>query len=116
MKTNKKQFNLFVEECKKWIKFFSLAEYRIEFFISDEANGTRGQTEGYGHLMAADIIFPTELHKETDIRKIRKAAFHEVCEVMLLKLRKFGDDYYNFEIINKEVHTVIRRLENSIFN
>ena len=115
-KTTKKDFELFKKECQKWIKFFGLSEYRIEYFNLKEANGTRAQTEDYNDLMAADIIFPKELHDQTDIKKIRKAAFHEVCEILLMKLRIMANEQYNWDLVNKEIHTVIRKLENSIYN
>lgn len=112
-KTTKKQFELFQKEAKKWIDFFGLTEYRIEFFHED-IGIARGRTEDYDHMMACDIKFPTELHESTNDDKIKVAAFHEVCEVMLIRLRSLADDYYSFDIVNREVHSIIRRLENSI--
>jgi hypothetical protein len=114
MKTTKQHFELFKKECEYWIDKFGLTEYRIEFFLNEKANGSRGLSEDYGHLMAIDIYFPTDLHKETDIEKIKTAAFHEVCEVLLMRARGMMSEYYNFEIANKEIHTIIRRLENLI--
>jgi len=115
MKTTKQHFELFKRECKKWIKLFGLIDYRIEYFNSEEANGSRGETRDYDDLMAVDIIFPKELNDETNIEKIKMAAFHEICEIMLMRLRKMADNYYNFYRVNQEVHIIIRRLENFIF-
>ena len=115
MKTNKKYFEIFKKECQYWIDFFGLTDYRIEFFMSEEINGARGQTEDYKDLMALDITFPTELHDETGIEKIKKTAFHEVCEGMLMRVREMANQHYNWELVNKEIHTTIRRLENSIY-
>ena len=113
-KTTKKDFELFKRECEKWIEFFGLKEYRIEFFHEDIGQ-TRGQTDDYDHLMVCDIKFPKELHSETDNGKIKMAAFHEVCEVMLIRVRRMADEYYAFDRVNREIHTIIRKLENSIY-
>ena len=114
MKTSIKQFELFKEECRKWIKFFGLIEYRIEFFHGG-IRQARAQTEDYDHMMACDITFAKELDDTTDNEKIKMAAFHEVCEIMLMRLRSLADEYYSFGIVNREVHSIVRRLENCIF-
>lgn len=116
MKTTNKQFEIFVDECKLWIERFGLKEYRIEFFCDEYANGARGMTEDYDNLMAMDIYFPKKLDKSTNNNKIKKAAFHEICEVLLMRLRVMGNKYFNFELVDKEVHTVIRKMENNIFD
>ena len=114
-KTTKKDFEIFKKECKKWIDYFGLNIYRVEFFISKEANGNRGMTKDYNQLMAVDIIFPEELHDETGIEKIKSVAFHEVCEVMFMRIRKMAGKYFDWNLVDREIHTIIRMLENSIY-
>jgi len=114
MKTTQKDFELFVSECKKWIIFWGISEYRIEFY-HEKIDGSRAQTKDYGHTMACDIIFSKELCS-TEIDKIKKAAFHEVCEVMLMKIRDMADTDHSFSVVNQEIHSIIRRLENTVFD
>jgi hypothetical protein len=53
--------------------------------------------------------------KDTTLVEVDKSAFHEVCEVMLLDLRRHAEKSCSEVIIDKEVHKVIRTLENVLW-
>jgi len=113
MKTTKKHFEIFKKECQKWIDFFGLSEYGIEFFHG-EVDECRGSTTDYEHDMRIDLHLSAKLLNPSR-EMIAKTAFHEVCEALLMRLRRLGDIYCSHEIVNKEVHAVIHKLENSVF-
>ena len=117
-KTTKKHFELFKREVYKWQDALGLKDWRISFqHVNDE--------ECYGGLAYTDkpqlnrtITFA--LTKDWDdspiIAGIKRAAFHETCELRLLELRIAALDRSSTkEDIDAKVHAVIRRLENIFF-
>lgn len=115
-------FDLFKKECNRWIEVFGLKEWEIEYAFTpdgekidawvcfDEQNG-----------MVA-IICMNANWKERDENfynddNIKKAAFHEVCEVLVAKLVRSAVS--RFSVTEDEIvlmkHELIRRLENSMY-
>ena len=112
-KTTIKDFELFKKECKKWIKFFGLKEWRVEYILGCDSSD-RAQVRFNNEGRTAYIYLTDEL--DLNNYQIRESAFHEVCELLL------ADPYHYLvinnvdkELINTMTHTIIRRLENSVF-
>ena len=115
---NDEHYKIFENECLKWVKFFHLYDWKLIYHM-----------ETLGDLALAEIRFDTE-HKsaiivlnqewedfEFSIEQLKRSAFHEVSELLLTDVRAMLDlrCRNKDELINTEVHRVIRRLENSIF-
>lgn len=116
MKTNKTQFQIFKKACARWIDFFGLKDwsvyYRHEY---DEKNMASIVYNLQGK--AATIYLSTEWNIRVTKKLIRRAAFHEICELMLARLvicsrSRFVTD----DEIAEAVHGIVRRLENTVFD
>lgn len=120
MKTTKKHFELFTKECQKWIARLGLTDWRIEIFHSPARNNPRARAwcDWDVNSRCAGIHLSDEWPEaELCNRTICRSAFHEVMHVvlgrlyMLSRMRFLDCD----STLGEEVHTIIRRLENGVF-
>lgn len=116
-KTSPELFNVFREEVRRWLHYFGIKEYRVEFeHISMKS-------------VRADVIFDMwgktaiiRLNKnwgkdEPTEHLVRKSAFHEVCELMISKIHNMllHKATYVQDDVEEEIHRLIRILENTVF-
>ena len=118
IKTTKKHFELFKKECERWIKFFGLIDWRIEYELQDLPND-------YARIEAdlcnkwADIWLADELPKDVTTLQIKRSAFHEVCHLLSYGLQFIFEAGINGQgakdVRDREMESFCRRLENSVF-
>ena len=112
-KTSKKDYKLFKTYCKKWIDFWGLYEWETNYvhYANEDARASiwwemTGMiaTIGLGKVWA-----------DPEPYELSKVAFHEVCEIMLCPVTQLALDEYAKRKVDNRIHTIIRRLENIIF-
>lgn len=120
MKTTKKDFELFVSECKKWIERFGLKGWAVYYDHADTKND-------FANVLVSDglddrvvtLTFNTNWQDYPDRTKeeqIKKTAFHEIREIFYWRIRFIaGARYVQPEEIREEIHNLIRIDENTIF-
>ena len=121
-KEKKSDFDIFKAECEKWIKFFGLTEWEIDYaFVKDDEKIDAWVSFDEINGMLA-IICMNSTWKERDknfynIENIKKTAFHEVCEVFMAKLVRLASARYCVaeDEITLAKHEIIRRLENTFY-
>ena len=116
--TTAKQFELFKEECEKWIKFFGLKGWRVDYRHGKTTDGARADVGANVVARVATIRLAKKWRtgKPTN-DKVKKSAFHEVCELLLFRLKYLAmDRCTNDDEIAEESHCIIRMLENSVYS
>ena len=126
--TTKKHFELFQKECKKWISFFNLLSWEIvikhvdfvDIYGDIQPNDTilSWCEPHYGSRYATIYLSIDWCGVDITTEALKKAAFHEVCELLLYRLREMSNMSsisYRAEEVDAETHAVIRTLENTIF-
>ncbi len=116
-KTTKRHFKLFCDEARKFIDIFGLAGWEVYFehkkYISDALALCVTDQQGRTCTIALSTEW-VEL-KPTDL-EVRKAAFHEVCELLLSRLNTFAKDRFVRESqIDEESHSIIRTFERAFW-
>lgn len=115
--TTEEHFEIFKAECEKWLTFFGLKGWSV-IFLHEKLGGeyrASCSVDIAGRIatirLAIDYSWvPVTCHD------VRQSAFHEVCELLLYRLRYIGEcRYLQPEEIPEEVHNIIRILENSVF-
>lgn len=119
MKTTAKQFNIFKAESRKWIDIFGLKGWRVDFFHRHLDDDRRGQIFVDIPGRCASIVLGMdwdENDKPLD-SNVRRTAFHEVCELLLWRLADMAHTkiFTNRDSIREETHSIIRTLENVLF-
>ena len=113
--TTKRHFAIFKKECQYWLNYFGIKDYKI--FI--EHNSLEGSLGELGYDLAnrqCTISLATDwVNNEITDRELKCNAFHEVCELLLVQLRYYGEGANSKSIVDEHVHMVIRTLENTIF-
>jgi hypothetical protein len=88
MKTKLKDFNLFVDECKKWIKILELSRWDVVYnWCKSNEEWQQAGCQVY-HDSHAEIFFDKKW--ETDpinTKNIKDAAKHEVIHLLLGNIR-----------------------------
>ncbi len=112
-KTGKRHFKVFCDEARKFIDIFGLAGWEVYFehkkYLSTELAVCI--TDQQGRTCTISLSPEWVELKPTDL-EIRKAAFHEVCELLLSRLNTFAKDRFVRESqIDEESHSIIRTLE-----
>jgi hypothetical protein len=117
-KTNDKDFKIFEKEVRKWQKRFGLTDwdlkiYHEEFLIENALAMCECE-----HLSRAAKITLNIKWSIPPIKKdIKRYAFHEVCELLLARINDLAyDRFVCADNIEEEKHTIIRRMENGIWD
>ena len=118
MKTTKKHFRIFRQECEKWIKRFHMQGWFVTYTHSETDPDTAAN---FYHAYAArqvTINLATSLDGDSfDEHYLRGLAFHEVTESMLIgRLRYLAQERYVTEGEIEEVsHDIVNNLQTIIF-
>lgn len=117
-KLSQKDFEVFQAEALKWIEVFGLKDWEILFSFNDEnpdCRATCTTTDLIARICSLGLTL-TWRHKPTP-QELKMCAFHEVLELLLMPLRLRLQDIpeVSTTLLDKEVHRIIRILENSIF-
>lgn len=114
-----KDFELFKKEAQYWIDAFGLKDWRI-YYAFERIEDAYATCSYHWHGKIATLTldkWPSETRTDEEIRR---SAFHEVCELLLVEMRQFAlDEVIPHEerkgLTDSAAHGVIRRLENSVF-
>ena len=115
-KTTKEHFEIFKTECDWWIDYLGLKDWYIDYTHTKTDDNSRAS-------YAADIparVINLNLNADWGIDEITEpniklSAFHEVCELLLVRLNDMADKKSTPEEREEEIHAIIRRLENTLF-
>ncbi len=118
MKTTKKDFELFESECKKWIERFGLKCWEICYMHTKLGNDRTAECSYDMMGRTATLSLNTEIDDDMyGGRSIHRDAFHEVAELLLVRIRVLSMQKRATEDdIHEEIHSIIRVLENSLFD
>ena len=104
---------LFKGYVEKYINKFGIKHY--EYFIQMDGDKDNRATT---HVEITDgiavvVLSSSWLNEEDPSRKeIERVALHEVCEILLSHLGEMAKRHYNHLIVERELHKIIRVLEN----
>lgn len=114
--TTTEDFNIFQLEAVKWLGYFGLKGWRI-FWKHEKLDADFAQVRY--NILARNAVFVLNTEFDTcdySEDQIRSSAFHEVCELLLVRLSDMGKMRFITEVeIDEEVHNLIRIFENTIF-
>ncbi len=116
MQTTKKDFSIFVERCKYWIKVFGLTEWEINF---RHESGGKTMSDSFSWIITDNegnqftiISLNTERERTPSAENLKEDARHEVLHLLLADLCNAGEErYVSRDQLHKAEHMVIRRLE-----
>jgi hypothetical protein len=116
--TTVKEFELFKSECLKWIDYFGLKDWKIDFLHEELKSESYAECRVEG-ISSRNVVlcFNTKCSEyDRKCLNIRKTAFHEVWELILWPLQYIGTcRYVQPEEFTTAVHSVIRTMENTIY-
>jgi len=112
-----KKIDVFVKECNRWQRYFSLGNWMFEYTNDKDEPAVCGSTDASVRDKHALINLNSALGIKFDIRRVKETAFHEVCEVLLTPLRQMALGQYpaNEHTVDEACHEIIQRLTNTIY-
>jgi len=113
-KTDSKDLNVFIGECKYWIKYFSLADFEV-YYVHENTEGARASYYANTLSMMCTIKLSVDWDYKPHKIEIQKVAFHEVCHMLIVKLGVAACAGISKDYVDQYEHEIIRRMENSIF-
>jgi len=113
-KTTKKDFATYKKECEFWIEYFGLKHWEVCYYHADVDNAA-GSCRVDLVDGSASILLGTMFYIPVTKREIQLTAFHEVCELMSSHIWVRMEKWYSKPLVQKWIHDIIRRLENTIF-
>ena len=116
MKTTSRHYEVYFQECQKWINRYSLNSWEGYF--------KHGVPTGYENVLSAmsrdfeshsaRFYFNTEWSEPITHKAIQVSARHEVRELLLYPLAKMAGMMFNDTQVNGATHDIINRLEGAL--
>lgn len=116
--TEKNDFKYFESRVKYWLNYFGLLNWDVSVFEDDgDDEGNLAYTTFNVDNRCAYIFLCNDwLIVEKNKFELDKTAFHEVVEVLLLRIRDLaGKRTFDYDEFDGEIHNVIRILTATIF-
>ena len=113
-RTTTKHFQIFKKEARLWLDRLGLKDYSVYFLHSqDGREDSRAWIESDYNGKIASIGLSRDWSGDpVTVKKVRKAAFHEVVHLLLANLVVLGQERWTVQgIYGAEEHAIIRRLE-----
>ena len=111
-------FKLFVKECRYWLSYFGLTAWEVIFVQEDKtAEDTSARAWcSIEELSDRQVVMGIARVWDIapDLPNISKVAFHEVLELLTMRLFVLAATGVVMQI-REENHALIRTLENSVF-
>lgn len=127
-KTEKHDFDTFVNECERWKKELGLIDWEFKYVPSSPIMDELCEERRYRAWVTFDseaalavLHFNTKWREDDDIsltdNDIKLSSFHEVCEVLVADLMRLAHSRFGVceEDLNLVKHKLIHRLEDCIF-
>ena len=118
-KTTKKDFKTFCTEVDRWINLYGLRGWEITVTHEELDEGWAAKCVFWMQDRAAEVTLAKTWDSdkfEINDSEIRKAAFHEMTELLMSRLQIIAESRYILQReIEEEVHNVIKVLENVLF-
>lgn len=116
--TSKSHFKLFKKEVQRWVKRLGLTGWHLEYTHDQDLFDS---SPALVQISVVDRIATFHLNEEWEIpvteALVKKAAFHEVCELLLARFDFLATSRFCMkEEVDEERHAVIRILENMMFS
>jgi hypothetical protein len=116
--TNDKHFDAFKKECDKWIKIFGLIGWQVDYEHDGdekERNLAWCQTNILARRSTIGLV-KNWAHQEVTTSEVKRCAFHEVCELLLSRMKIIAETrIIGTDEIAEENHNLIRILENVLW-
>ena len=112
-KTNQ-TLETFKKLCQKYINYFGLHDFHVGYEMEDQEEGVACNyylsREG-GQVVTLALNSSFEFSPEN----LKLTAKHEIIEALVLgKIRDMLLNYYSENVVDEEIHRVVRMLENKI--
>lgn len=117
--TTKAHFEIFKAECRRWLDYFGLKGWDVFFEHDNPENGESCFASCFYRLLGRNATFFLSKdwgHNEVTEQQVRRSAFHEVCELLLSRMKVLARSrFINEDEIEEEIHNLIRTFENTVF-
>jgi hypothetical protein len=112
MKTSKRDFQRFINECQKWINFWGLHSWRVAY-----RHKKMSDCNGEAEWQRAGRVVTVRLSTDIDSRdQLKMTAFHEIDELRYSRIRDLAMMRFCTEQdIDEAIHELIRQDENLIY-
>jgi hypothetical protein len=117
MKTTKHHARIFERECEYWFDYFGQKDWErwYEHKMLDGATGEADANESHRLAIIRVSKDFKKYNKQEGMWELYKSAFHEVCEVLFCDLARLASKSCSDDLVIKEVHRLIRILENTVW-
>lgn len=122
--STKEFFPAFQDEARKWVSRFGLIGWQLEVLCQNQeeqpdVGDAKAICRAIQRGRVAQIILNAEWPEWVTPTEfdVRRSAFHECCELLLMRLEWLAFDRNTTqESFEEERHIVIRTLENAVFH
>lgn len=112
-RTTKKHFKAFVRECRRWIRLYGFVDWDIG--IAHEKLGPNLAQTRHNNVARNCVIALCRKWKDQHpltVTQVRKAAFHEMNELLFADLHMLATDAgADEEAVNKATHAILHTME-----
>lgn len=114
--TTPEQFAAFKDECEYWIDRMGLKSWWVDIEHVDlEDESVTARCLWKSQARRASLRLNTKSNENASESAIRRAAFHEVCELMLSPISDGLYEAWGDRRVDTETHIIIHMLENTLW-
>lgn len=110
-----KDYAWFKEEARYWLRFFGCFEWDLRFLFEEDDEALASALWKAHQGIVAITLAKTWTHDPITPYNLSKVAFHEICEVLLGRLGDLAGIAASEARVEREIHIIIRKLENTVF-
>ena len=110
---NKKELDIFKNEVRKWATNLGLKDWGISVEMDELESDRVAECQYENHNRYAIITIDSAIEKPSR-KSLELTAIHETLELVMADIREALCAFYNAEMVDKQVHRVIRTLENAL--
>ena len=107
----KKEFKTFKKYVRKWLAILGLTDWEVSVQFGKVSEDTACQTLSENQNRLALIRIDEETENASN-KNLELIAIHECLELVMADIRDALCSFYNADLVDKNIHRVIRRLEN----
>ena len=114
-KTTAEDFEYFKAECRRWLDFFGIKNYRVFYSHEPVEDGFAECAWSTPGRVVKMKLNPEWAEAPVDNPSLSRTAFHEICELLLSELTEMAQQWVCNAEVNRTSHQIIRTLENTVW-
>jgi hypothetical protein len=113
----KRAMEIYTKAIGHFSRQLGMGDWEYSVYEDEKSEAFRGRVECNmrGRMAEIDLSMKWIERSNPSKSSIEETAYHECLEVLLMPIRDMLEMYYSKDVVDTEIHKIIRRIENAHF-